>query len=216
MPPSVRPSFKLATISNTPVSSLSSVISTYLHRAQQTYTSVYSQGLSWQLEDVDSLAAFFDSAESPAFAAVEVRRLSDLRQTYGSTSEQYSHAADKIRAFLKRAYDKSEGLHIAVITFSPSYHSHARREPAPQVTPLAPGLPPPQQPIGSISGCFTSANACINGTNSCSGRGQCVEATKSSRTCFVCTCGVTKTGEGSNIKTDMWAGQSCERKDVSG
>jgi hypothetical protein len=218
LPPTVRPSFKLASPSSTPISSLSSVVSTYLHRARHTYASIYTEGLSWQLEDVDSLSSFFESAESPAFAAVEVEKLSDLRQTHGPTSEQYAQAADKIRAFLKRAYDESEGLHIALLTFSRSYHSHARREPAPQdsQSPLPPNHPPPQEPIGSISTCFISADTCTNGTNSCSGRGQCVEATKSGRTCFICTCGITRTGEGSQVKTDRWAGQSCERKDVSG
>ena len=215
LPPSVRPSFKLI---SPPISSLSSVISTYLHRARHTYTSVYTGGLSWRLEDVDSLAAFFESAESPAFAAVEVKKFSDLRQTYGSTSEQYLHAADKIRAFLKRAYDESDRLHIALLTYSPSYHSHVRREPAPQdsQSPLPPDHPPPQEPIGSISACFTSVDACTNGTNSCSGRGKCVEASKSGRICFICTCGITRTGRGSQVKTDRWAGQSCERNDISG
>ncbi|KAF8236027.1 hypothetical protein L208DRAFT_1253653 [Tricholoma matsutake] len=218
LPPSIRPSFKLAYPSYTPISSLSSVVSTYLHRARHIYTSVYTQGLSWQLDDVDSLSDFFESAEGPAFAAIEVRKLSDLRQTNGPKSEQYSHAADKIRAFLTRTYDKSEELHIALLTFTSSYHSRVRRDPAPQESqsPFPPNHPPPQEPIGSISTCFTSADTCTNGTNSCSGRGQCVEASKSGRTCFICTCGVTRTGEGSKVKTDRWAGQSCERKDVSG
>lgn len=194
------------------------MVSTYIHRARYTYTSVYTEGLSTQLEDIDSLSAFFESAERPAFAAVQVRKLSDLRQIYGPTSEQYSHAADKIRAFLKRAYDESDGLHIALLTFSPSSHSLARRDLAPRdpQSPLPPDHPLPQEPIGSISACFTSAGACTNGTNSCSERGKCVQATKSGRTCFVCTCGITRTGEGSQVKTDWWTGQSCERKDVSG
>jgi len=218
LPPSVYPSFNLVSPPSVPISSLSSVVSTYLHRARHTYTSVYTEGLSWQLEDVDSLSAFFDSAESPAFAAAEIKKLSDLRRTYGPTSEQYSHTADKIRAFLKRAYDENEELHVALLTFPASSHSHVRREPGPQEsqTPLPPNHPPPQEPISSISTCFTSAEACTNGTSSCSGRGQCIEATKSGRTCFICTCGVTRTGEGSKVKTDRWVGQSCERKDVSG
>jgi len=144
-------------------------------------------------------------------------KLSELRQTYGRTSEQYSHTADNIRAFLKRAFNE-HGLHVALVTFSPPSHSHARREPSPQESqsPLPSDRPPPQEPIGSISTCFVTASACANETNSCSGRGQCVEATKSGRTCYICMCGVTKTGQGSQVKTDRWVGQSCERKDVSG
>jgi len=55
-----------------------------------------------------------------------------------------------------------------------------------------------------------------NSTSTCSGRGKCVEASKAGRTCFVCNCGKTTTGEGNKIKTDYWAGESCERKDISG
>jgi hypothetical protein len=217
LPPSVLPSFTLASPPSTPIFSLSSVVSTYLQRARHTYASIYTEGLSWQLEDTEALFAFFESAESPAFAAVEIRKLSELRQTYGRTSEQYSHTADNIRAFLKRAFNE-HGLHVALVTFSPPSHSHARREPSPQESqsPLPSDRPPPQEPIGSISTCFVTASACANETNSCSGRGQCVEATKSGRTCYICMCGVTQTGQGSQVKTDRWVGQSCERKDVSG
>jgi hypothetical protein len=216
LPHSITPSFKISVPISSPISSLSSVISTYLHRARHTYTSIYDTGLSIQLEDVESLSSFFQSAQSPAFAAVELNSLSDLRRDYGYTSEVYLHAADQIRAFLEHAYGETEGLHIALLTFSPSSHSYAKRQSQSSQSPLPPNHPPPQEPIGSVSTCFTSADACTNGTSSCSGRGECVAASKSGRTCFICTCGVTKTGEGSKVKTDTWVGQSCERKDVSG
>jgi len=43
-----------------------------------------------------------------------------------------------------------------------------------------------------------------------------VQATKAGRSCFVCTCSVTKTGQGNRVKTEKWVGESCERLDVSG
>jgi hypothetical protein len=214
LPPSIRPSFSMP---SPPISSLSSVISTCLDRARDAFASIYTEGLSWQLTDLNALSHFFETAEAPSFAALELKQLQDLRQIYGRTSSEYVHAADQVRAFIKRAYDENEGLNIALLTFSPPLSVHERRSPDPQESqsPL-PNHPPPQEPIGSISTCFTSVDACKDATKSCSGRGQCVEATKSGRTCFICTCGVTKTGKGSKVKTDIWVGQSCERKDISG
>lgn len=209
----ITPSFKLSVPTPSPISSLSSVISTYLHRAQHAYTSIYE---TQQLGDIDSLSAFFESAESPAFAAVEANSLSDLRREYGDASDEYLRATYQLRTFLERAYGQTGSLHVALLTYSPSLPTHDKRQPQSSQSPLPPNSPPPQEPIGGISTCFTSANACTNGTGSCSGRGQCVAASKSGRTCYICTCGVTKTGEGSNVKTDTWVGQSCERKDVSG
>ncbi|RDB25224.1 hypothetical protein Hypma_007924 [Hypsizygus marmoreus] len=216
LPASLQPSFKLSAPSESPIDSLASVVSTYLHRAQHSYASIYSEDISWQLHDIDSLTTFFETAEAPSFAAVELKQLSDLRQRYGPTSEEYAGAATKIRHFLERAYQEADTFHTALLTFSSSPPAHAKREPQTSQSPLPPTSPPPQEPIGSISTCFSSAEACTNGTSSCSGRGQCVEANKAGRTCFICLCGVTKTGEGAKVKTDTWVGQSCERKDVSG
>ncbi|KAF5385928.1 hypothetical protein D9615_002269 [Tricholomella constricta] len=213
LPPSYRPSFQLP---STPVDSLSSVISTYLHRAPHSFASIYDDGVSRQLKDVNSLSTFFESAEAPSFAALELTKFSNLREMYGSTSDEYAKSADEIRHFLEHAYENHRGLHIALLTFSTSAFSLGKREPQVSQFPVPVNHSPPQQPIGSVSTCFTTLETCTNTTNSCSGRGQCFEANKSGRTCFVCVCGATKMGEGSKVKTDTWAGQSCERKDVSG
>ncbi|KAG5637519.1 hypothetical protein H0H81_004270 [Sphagnurus paluster] len=212
---SIQPSFKLSTSPETPVESLSSVLSTYLHRAPHSFASIYQDGLSHQLEDLESVTTFFKSAETPAFAALEVAKLADLRRSFGPSSYEYAVAADEIRHFLEQTYENADTLHIALLTFAPSSPTLEKRRPQASQSPLPPNHPPPQEPIGSISTCFTTLDTCTNSTNSCSGRGQCLEATKSGRTCFVCACGVTKTGEGSKLKTDIWVGQSCERKDIS-
>lgn len=214
LPSATKPSFRLASPNSATVSSLSTVVSTYLHRAQHVYASVYTDEISWNLNAIDSLVTFFESAETPSFAAVELQRLSDLRESYGVMSEEYTEAADKTRAFLQRVYDSN--INLALLTYSSSSNLHAKRQPQASQSPLPPNGPPPQEPIGSVSTCFATADACTDGTNSCSERGQCISASKSGRTCYICSCDVTKTGEGSKVKTDTWVGQSCERKDVSG
>ncbi|KAG6911165.1 hypothetical protein DXG01_003905 [Tephrocybe rancida] len=213
LPPSFQPTFNLAAPSSAPVGSLTPMISSYLHRAAHTFASIY-EGDAHPFE----LATFFETAESPSFAALELSSLSELRRTYGSDSSEYLVAVQDIRQFLVDAYDTPDAFHLAILTFSASSSLLDKRAPQPQATqsPLPPNHPPPQEPIGAVSTCFTSAEACTNSTNSCSGRGQCLEATKSGRTCFVCTCGVTRSGQGSKVKTDIWVGQSCERKDISG
>ncbi|KAG6831774.1 hypothetical protein H0H92_007926 [Tricholoma furcatifolium] len=211
LPPSFQPAFSLHTPSFTPIDSLSSVISTYLHRAAHTFASIYD-GSPHSFH----LAEFFETAEAPSFAGIELSKLSDLRQTYGTDSNEYLAAVQEIRQFISHVRANADTFHLAILTFSPSSHLDKR---APQIQATQspfPSNPPPQEPISAVSTCFTSAEACANSTNSCSGRGQCLAATKSGRTCFVCTCGVTKSGEGSQVKTDIWVGEACERKDISG
>lgn len=185
-----------------------------MHRARHIYSSLYSH--EGQLEDIHVLSSVFDSTEDSVFAAVELTKLQELRETHGSSSDEYTHLVNDVRLFLERVVDAAE-LNLAILTFdSPPSSSFGRRQAQPLQSQSPFPNPPAQQPIGSVSTCFTTLDICNNSTTSCSGRGQCVEASKAGRTCFICTCGVTKTGEGSKVKTERWAGQSCERKDVSG
>jgi len=205
VPDSLRVSFTLTTPL---LMSLSSATSTYLHRARHMFASVYSSHDFGQLEDIQS---FFDSVESPAFASMDLSTLHDIRETYGSSSDEYMQVADKLRAYLDQMLN-DDNTNLAIVTLPlPSAQSLFKRQ-----TPQQSQSPSPQQPIGSISGCFTTLDACDNSTSSCSGRGTCVQASKAGRTCFVCNCGVTKTGEGNQVKTVTWVGQSCERQDISG
>ncbi|TFK70623.1 hypothetical protein BDN72DRAFT_870234 [Pluteus cervinus] len=211
LPDSIRPSFILATPE--PVFSLSSVISTYLHRARNSYDFVYD---AWSLRNQHSLKEFYENAATPAFAAVELSHLKQLRERFGRASEQYKQAAASIREVLQEASDDLGNWRIAALTFdSQAAHTMFKRSPAPEQSPFSP-RPPPQEPMGALSTCFTSLDSCSDATNSCSGRGQCVGATKAGRTCFICACNATKTGEGAQTKTDYWVGESCERKDISG
>lgn len=231
----MKPSFSL---SETPsLSSLSSLVSTYLHRARHAYTTIYST-LSKSaggvpsfldifstsspetetfLSEMSSLSMFLDSDEQATdqFAAFELQGLTKIGNAYGRSSEQYQTAARAVRAMLESAKSKNN-LNFALLTYSDSAQPLTRRQQQkaqpPQSHFPAPS-PIPQQPISGISTCFTSADVCANSTNSCSGRGECMQASKAGKTCFICACSQTSSQKG---KTQTWVGDACERKDISG
>ncbi|KAF8197896.1 hypothetical protein BJ912DRAFT_922624 [Pholiota molesta] len=209
-----RPSFTLATPPSTPIYSLSSILSTYLHRASDSFTSVFSSFDFGDSNDISSLLEFVIHQKQPFFAAIELSKLRDIRQKYGPWSEEYTEVVEQLQALLQSHIDDDRNT-LAILTYAtPSSASLAKRD-VPQESQVPFPLPGPQQPIGAISTCFASLDACNNGTSTCSGRGQCAEASKAGRTCFVCTCGATRTGKGKDVKTTYWAGESCERKDIS-
>ncbi|KAJ7091989.1 hypothetical protein B0H15DRAFT_834939 [Mycena belliarum] len=217
IPASLRSSFELPTPPSSQITTLSSVISTYLHRAAHAYTSIFSADPSsqsrtaWYTAELDSIASFFDGAQSASFAAAELSGLANMRTTHGTNSEEYQTSLAATQKLLEYAIDHN--IHVAMLTFS---SSASKRALASQASQAPFPRPPPQSPIGSVSTCHTTLDACTNATSSCSGRGECAGATKSGRTCFVCSCGTTRTGSGNQVKTEIWVGESCERKDVSG
>ncbi|KAF8629875.1 hypothetical protein AX15_003234 [Amanita polypyramis BW_CC] len=195
--------------------SLSSVLHSLLARAPHAYSAVYGDsGPLWRMSELDNLSSFLETEES-GFAAVELGDLSKIRSEFGPMSDEYTSAVDRIQLFLRSTINRADKVRLAVLTFNVDDRQKRDVIPRQEQSPLPSSQPLPQQPIGSISACFTTQDACRNGTNSCSSRGQCVEATKSGRTCFVCSCSATHTGEGTKRKTDIWVGESCERKDVS-
>lgn len=229
LPDSLRPSF---TLSNAPsVSSFSSIISTYLHRAPHAYThifslpsydapvprlldvfSVSSSATETFLTELSGIISFLESDDAfyaDRFGAFELKGLSEIARAYGRANEQYQLAAETLRAAVHSALAK-EDLNLVLLTYDGA-RAEAMRKREPQQSPLPPSIP--QQPINSISTCHATEDVCGNATSSCSGRGSCVKASRAGRTCFVCACSATKDSKG---RTENWAGQSCERKDVSG
>ncbi|KAH8804272.1 hypothetical protein DL96DRAFT_1631627 [Flagelloscypha sp. PMI_526] len=107
-----------------------------------------------------------------------------------------------------------------VVLATPPAHANRRAESTGLQQSQAPfPSPPAHAPISGISGCFTSAKDCADGTDSCSGHGECALAQKGSQSCYVCSCGTTVEPAASGLsgnKTTRWAGQACERKDYSG
>lgn len=198
-----------------PLDSLSSVLYTLLARSPHAYTAVYEgSGPFWHMSELNDLSSFVES-EVSGFAAAELRGLSKIRLEHGSMSDEYLDAVRLVRSFLRNAINGTDRLRLAILTFGANDRQKRNVIPRQEQSPLPSVRPLPQQPISAVSTCFTTQDACEQSTNSCSSRGQCVEATKSGRTCYVCRCSKTRTGEGAQTKTDVWVGESCERKDIS-
>ncbi|KAF7322167.1 DUF3844 domain-containing protein [Mycena kentingensis (nom. inval.)] len=211
----------VATLESPPTESLDTVVSSYLHRAAHVYTSVFSPLGSFDASEslqsfystqISSISSFLSSTEA-AFAAQELSALRTLRSTLGPESPEYAAALQDTRSLLQTAV--ARGVKVALLTFSASAAAPVKRQ-VPSQAPFPSPRPAPQQPIGSIGTCHTSLDACNNSTSSCSGRGECMSATKAGRTCFVCACGKTTSTVGTKVRSETWVGEKCERKDVSG
>ena len=74
---------------------------------------------------------------------------------------------------------------------------------------------------GPIPLCFSTLEACNAGTSNCTGHGNCFKKyTDSSEStpfdCFACSCGnSTRKNSDGKIKTTLWGGTACQKKDVS-
>jgi hypothetical protein len=225
IPKELNPTFEISYTSS--VTSLDSLISTFLHRAPSTYSHVFSEGSYLAhgvprlldiftvssvatrtfLSEISALLDFVESGPtSDKFGAFELKGLGEIQRAFGSGSEQYRIAADSLRAVIQGAIAKGS-INLALLTHA--HHSHEKREP--QQSPIP--SPFQNRPIPSTSTCYDSQEACEDKTSSCSEHGQCVEVSKAGRTCFVCGCSATKDSMG---RTENWAGEACERKDVSG
>lgn len=212
------------------------VVSSYTQRAQHVYSTIISSEYSdsntphpnipgiidifsahpsdsteLYLSETAKLVSVVESGESDVFGAFSLSGLSAIRADFGSKSELYRLAAETLRAVLTSAISKSE-INLVLLTYSSSSSHVARQDQIqpPEQSPLP--IPSPQLPLSGTTTCFTDAESCANNTSSCSGHGECVQATKAGRTCFVCTC--LSTRDESGRKTD-WAGEQCERQDIS-
>ncbi|EJD02613.1 uncharacterized protein FOMMEDRAFT_146521 [Fomitiporia mediterranea MF3/22] len=211
---------------------VSSVVSSYLQRSQHVYTTIFSEApldiaprllidvftahpseaTELFFSETSQLVAFVESEETDSFGAFSLKGISQLLDVYGRDSELYQLAAETTRAIIESALSKPS-FALAILTYpTVPTQVHAARQQPPQ-SPLPPyATPSPQLPIGGVSTCHASADACGNATSSCSGHGACVEAHKAGRTCFVCACAPTRDDAG---RVQEWAGDACERKDVS-
>ncbi|KZT71697.1 hypothetical protein DAEQUDRAFT_665382 [Daedalea quercina L-15889] len=235
IPASYETSFSLP--SDLSAASLSTLIPTYLDRARQAYSHIFapeslpektpriidifsvpSSASQSFLSQMTTLVDFVESDDVPTdkFAAVHLTGLSELAAEHGRDSEQYKLAAETIRGFLSSVTEKRD-LKLAVVTL-PSSVLQVKRQVSsalqqPPQTPFPAPKPGPAEPIDAVATCYTTTEACGNSTSSCSGHGECVQATKQGRTCYVCACSATKSSSG---QTENWAGSACERKDISG
>ncbi|KAI1374253.1 hypothetical protein F4677DRAFT_426584 [Hypoxylon crocopeplum] len=75
-------------------------------------------------------------------------------------------------------------------------------------------------PKGILPSCFTSHNACVSATGSCSGHGQCVDKWASigsdDNSCFYCRCMLTnETDADGRTGVYHWGGSACHKRDIS-
>ncbi|KIJ61286.1 hypothetical protein HYDPIDRAFT_177054 [Hydnomerulius pinastri MD-312] len=229
IPPTFEPSFSFVESQAEP---LPSFVKTCNQRASHAYSYVLAEpSLSAQgvprvldifssptpaneafLAEMSTLVEYLESSRSDRFAALQFTGIPQLAASYGRSSEHYQLATETLRAAIEAILaDKS--IHVALVTYAPS--TQKRSPQAPQQSPLPPNLKITQspQPIRQLASCLGSASACANATNSCSGHGECVSSTRAGQECFVCACTTTTSDAG---KVQNWAGDMCERKDVSG
>lgn len=220
-------------IDEAPSSSLTSLVSSYLHGATHAYSTIYSdlaippEGIPRTLDIFSAptsaneaflaeISILFNFAEPSSniddkFASLELTGLSQLATAYGRSSEQYQLAARTLKAVLEASTADPKN-HIAILTYTPSPIMHKRQPQAPQQSPLPVPHPHTGPPARRMATCLTSANACSNFTNDCFGHGQCVSSINAGQECFVCACSTTTTVSG---KTESWVGEMCEKKDIS-
>lgn len=230
-PQTFKPTFKLL---NPPaaVSEVSLIVSSYLRRAEHTYSTILSSSSESLprravprlvniftaspssateifLAELSQLVSVVESDERDVFGAFELTGVSAILAEYGRTSEQFQLAVESTRALFESAMANAKHLNLVVLTYP---GAHGKRQMQPPQSPLPPPGPSPQLPIGGVSTCHASADVCTNATNSCSGRGDCTEMSKAGKTCFVCQCEATLD---SNGRRQIWVGDACERLDVS-
>jgi hypothetical protein len=236
IPTSLKHAFEIVT---PPMDSLSSLVSTYLHRAGEAFTRIYSSSSTGAdlpvprmldvlstsakadvlLNELATIVAFLEEPEPASgtgkFAALELTGLKTLADAYGRSSEQYTVAASTVKATLESALAR-ENTRVALLTFTPTAsdkRADADQRQPPAQSPLpapGPGTSIPRLP--STGQCFTTADACSNATSACSGRGACAATSRAGRQCFVCACATTKNAKNATLR---WAGVGCERKDIS-
>jgi hypothetical protein len=225
VPSTFNPSFSF---SESQSDSLSNFLKTCSRRASHVYThvaaepSIPTQGVLRMLDifsvptpaneaflaEISTLINYLDAIPpSDRFAALELTGIPKLAASYGQSSEQYTLATATLRAAIEAALaDKS--VRFALMTYTPSTQ---RRSPL--LADQSPEVTPSLQPAKAFSSCFSSFLACTDATNGCSGHGQCANTTRAGQQCFVCACTTTVSEAG---KTQNWAGDMCERRDVSG
>lgn len=216
VPSTFQPSFSFSESNS---ESLSSFIKTCNQRAAHVYTyvagepSMPTQGTPRTLDifsaptpaneaflsEMATLVNYLDATPpTDRFAALALTGITKLAAVYGTSSEQYNLATETLRATIEIALADTS-MRLAVITYAPTKKRSA--------------LLTEQSAVKALSSCFSSLISCADATNECSGHGQCTNATRAGQACFVCACTTTVSGAG---KVQNWAGEMCERRDVSG
>ncbi|KAG8857057.1 hypothetical protein FRB96_005987 [Tulasnella sp. 330] len=180
---------------------------------------VTSPAVETFVKELEMLAGFVDGDEVKAatdttqeFSAFEVKGLAEVQVEKGRDSEQYITAAKAMQAVLSNPALQGRRTAIIVVPVehttnpSPSHRKSKRQQKL-----LSPDHPS-AGPVFSVSTCFTSNSTCADTTNNCSGHGSCTPTTRAGKTCYTCSCAVTRNEAG---RRQWWAGGACEKLDLS-
>lgn len=185
-------------------------------------------------EEKDQLSSTGDLVDQThEFSAFEVKGLAEMQFEKGRQSEQYLTAAKSVQAVLSNVsrmldfyysfqtltyllptelqpalQDKKVAVIVVPHERPSSRNRRLMKRQESSTTPAAPG----SGVVFSESTCFASNTTCAESTDSCSGHGSCIATTRAGKTCYTCSCGVTKNEQG---RRQWWAGQSCEKLDLS-
>lgn len=157
------------------------------------------------LSTLAPLVAFIEEEGADKFGVFELKGLAKL------TGEMRELATQTARAAIESAMARKD-LKLVVLsspspvtTSSSSQVKHGKRaETSPSVAAF------PQ--IVSDAICYATDDACVNATGGCSGHGSCAAGSKAGKTCYVCQCSASRDEGG---RSTYWAGNACEREDVS-
>ncbi|VDB85235.1 unnamed protein product [Peniophora sp. CBMAI 1063] len=155
------------------------------------------------LSTLAPLVAFLEEDGSDKFGVFELKGLSKL------TGEMRDMAVQTARATIESAMARKD-LKLVVLS-APSFAPPSaeskfgkRAETSPSVAAF------PQ--IVSDAICYATDDACVSATGGCSGHGSCAAGSRAGKTCYVCQCSASRDEGG---RTTHWAGNACEREDVS-
>ncbi|KAK4220306.1 hypothetical protein QBC37DRAFT_477328 [Rhypophila decipiens] len=177
------------------------------------------------LDNFSRLTKFVDSGDLEATLVLmpESSRSSKIKHWSALAAGE---VADLRRRFNRDAETVMTDLNVPAVATASSVSVFTEPE-VPSV------FAPEKEKKTKIPQCFSSFNACTKQTDSCSGHGECVDkysrkagnastaAAADAKVCFVCQCNqrdIIKPGKGKGnvgIKTVAWAGNKCQKIDVS-
>ncbi|EFP82439.1 uncharacterized protein PGTG_08395 [Puccinia graminis f. sp. tritici CRL 75-36-700-3] len=188
------------------------------------------------LDDLKQLDEFVQKrAMAPPIAFLRLSGLQEVRRRHGESSIQYRTSVRAIQELLGEVLKEGEdeGMETIVIGI-PGQLVHARLGKRTELSILSPFKTSEQSFIRrelidrrrSIFGsqaipiipssrkCFPTKAECLSASSDCNGHGQCVQGQKTSGgKCFVCAC--QKSSDVKTGKVTYWAGDSCQKQDIS-
>lgn len=149
---------------------------------------------------------------------VLVALMPEACRTANSSPRPYGDYAMPAQAHLRPRQGAEEPMTEGAATPSPSSVTHWNEVQANNSTGNGESL----LPVPAT--CYITQEACNNGTNSCSGHGQCYKKTgqNTGKPCFACFCTPTEDrfeqGDDKipSYRIIYWGGAACQKKDVSG